>query len=110
MDFYFKKDPKTLQVTVKSYKNEQTDLVAALDGMSKELNLKNLLWMTLIHPFNTLKVIFYIHLHAFILYFKKVPYFRKNDYQTLQQEQQLWRRSTPWNLLKNTIRNQFMKK
>jgi DUF1365 family protein len=61
------------------YFNDQRQLFfGRISGQSVEWNNKNLFWTWMRHPLMTFAVVFYIHLHAFILLLKGVPFFGKN--------------------------------
>lgn len=52
---------------------------ASLVGKRKQLNLFHILLLTFMIPFVTLKVILAIHYHAFLLWLKKIPYYKKKE-------------------------------
>jgi uncharacterized protein len=55
----------------------QRTLTSLLTGRARPLNDRTLLWFFIKYPLLTLKVITGIHWHAFHLYLKKIPWFRK---------------------------------
>ncbi len=55
-------------------------------GGRKPLTNARLYGYSLLFPLITLKVIFLIHWHAWVLYFKKVPFFKKNEHPDLQRD------------------------
>lgn len=56
-----------------------TTLISSLRGRREELSDANLIFCTLKYPFVTLGVIGLIHLHALLLWLKKVPFFMKEE-------------------------------
>lgn len=52
---------------------------AVMTGKRKILNTKNIVLETIKFPFVTLKIILGIHWHALLLWFKKIPYFKKAE-------------------------------
>lgn len=56
-----------------------TTLISSLRGSRDELSDANLIFYTLRYPFVTLGVIGLIHLHALLLWLKKVPFFMKEE-------------------------------
>jgi DUF1365 family protein len=77
-NFIFKIPKNNLHVRVDDYQNGKRFLLSALTGKRKKLNDWNLLWYGLIFPLITLKIIFLIHWQAVILYFKGIPFHKKN--------------------------------
>ncbi|HSZ72704.1 MAG TPA: DUF1365 domain-containing protein [Cytophagaceae bacterium] len=61
-------------------------LLSSISGKKEEFSDVNLLKRFLSIPFITLKVIILIHWQAFLIYLKKIPYYKKN--QDLQFQQQ----------------------
>ena len=49
-------------------------LCSVLNGKQRPLNNRWLFWLTLKYPFITLKVIFFIHWHALLLWLRRTPY------------------------------------
>lgn len=65
------------QVNIDNYSNGDLMLVSAVRGRSCELTTLRLLLFSLKYPFLSLKIIFLIHWHALVLWFRKVPFLRK---------------------------------
>ncbi|MBX9852064.1 MAG: DUF1365 domain-containing protein [Cytophagaceae bacterium] len=85
-DFRLRVPEEKLKINIDDYKNGKKFLLSALTGQRRELNNFNLLVYGLRFPFITLKVIFLIHWQALILYFKKIPYYKKLHNIHLQKE------------------------
>lgn len=86
LDFNFKIPDERLNIRVDDVSDGEKILYASLTGKRRALDKRNLLWLTLRFPFVTLKVISLIHVHALWLYFKKVPFYPKQDHPHLQKE------------------------
>jgi uncharacterized protein len=59
-------------------------LVSVLSGKQRALTAARLTWYLLKYPLITLKVIFFIHWHALLLWMKKIPFHRKSAHPELQ--------------------------
>ncbi|MEC7181346.1 MAG: DUF1365 family protein, partial [Bdellovibrionota bacterium] len=81
-------EEKTEQLFLKvdSIQNDSKILTATFSSKSKEINYKNLISLIFSFPFQTLRIIFLIHWHAFILWFKKLKYIKKNENKDKQTE------------------------
>jgi len=86
LDFNFKIPDEHLDIRVDDISGGEKILYASLTGQRKVLNTRNLLWLTLRYPLVTLKIISLIHFHALWLYFRKVPFYAKQDSPHLQKE------------------------
>jgi DUF1365 family protein len=73
-----------LSLTVDVVREGKKPFFASLTGKRRQLNTPNLLWLTLCFPWVTWQVIVFIHIHALILWLKKVPFFWKNENAHLQ--------------------------
>jgi DUF1365 family protein len=60
-------------------------LVSAISGVKQKLTDASMLKSFFSIPFITLKVIVLIHWQAFLIYLKKIPYYKKNQDQQFQQ-------------------------
>jgi hypothetical protein len=76
-DFHLRLKPKTLAVQIDDFAGAERTLHSALAGTRIPLTTGKLAWFLLKYPLVTLKVIALIHLQAFRLWLKKVPYFPK---------------------------------
>jgi uncharacterized protein len=85
-DFNLKIPGEKLEIRVDDFENRQKILISALTGARAEFTNRNLFWFTLKYPLITLKVIFLIHGHAFLLWLKRAPFHRKAENPLLQTE------------------------
>jgi DUF1365 family protein len=78
-DFRFDFPGERLRVLIDDYSGDERTLLSALTGNRMELNLGNLLALTLKYPLVTLKIITLIHWEALRLWLKGIPHRRKED-------------------------------
>ncbi|MFH0736413.1 MAG: DUF1365 domain-containing protein [bacterium] len=83
-DFQLFIPDEKLQIKIDDYKTENKIFTTFLSGEKKTLNNKNLIKYSFKYPFVTIKVIGAIHWQALKLIFKKVSYFKKNEFLDLQ--------------------------
>lgn len=86
MDFEINIPNETLNIKIDDFDVNGKFLYTVMSGPRKELTNRNLFWATLKYPLVTLKVIFLIHFHALLLWFKRVPYYEKTSNPHLQKE------------------------
>lgn len=77
-DFIFNVPNDSLFMRVDDYQKGKRFLISALRGKQKKLNDVNLLWYGFRFPFITIKIIVLIYWQALVLYFKGIPYQKKN--------------------------------
>lgn len=85
-DFNLGVPTEKLQIRIDDQEQGATILRSALTGHREELTTSRLLWFMLKYPLITLKVIGLIHWHAFLLWLKRIPYYRKAADPELQRE------------------------
>jgi uncharacterized protein len=85
-DFNLQLPGEKLALRVDDYEGDKKILITALTGTRAEFTNRNLFWITLKYPCITFKVIFLIHLHAFFLWLKRVPFYRKAQNPELQRD------------------------
>lgn len=86
LDFYIKPPDEKLEIRVDDYKNGEKIFISVLTGEKHKLSAGTLFWYAFRYPLQPQRVIFLIHLHAFILWLKKLKYHRKEDNPELQKE------------------------
>lgn len=88
MDFNLKVPGEKLELVIDELKTGENKKIfySGMVGGRKPLTNARLYGYSLLFPLITLKVIFLIHWHAWILYFKKVPFFKKNEHPDLQRD------------------------
>lgn len=79
-EFVFSLDPPSekLNIRIDSCKNGERLFISTLTGEKKPLGSMRLFWYGLRFPLLTLRIISLIHLQAFYLWLKKIPYHKKN--------------------------------
>jgi DUF1365 family protein len=83
-DFNLEIPDRELKIHIDDYKEGKRFFLSALTGVQDRLTNLNLLWYTLRFPLITLQIIALIHWHALRLWFKKIPYHKKNANLELQ--------------------------
>lgn len=79
-DFNLRVPDNRLKIKIDDYKKGKKVFQASLTGDKISLNNFNLLKLTFLFPFVTLKVFFSIHWQALILWYKKIRFFRKSEF------------------------------
>ena len=77
--FRIKRPGQLLSLGVDTYSGEQPVLRAAYSGQREKIKARAMFLNMIRIPFVTFKVIALIHWHALLLFFKKVPYFNKDE-------------------------------
>jgi uncharacterized protein len=85
-DFKIRVPGEKLQIHIDDRAGDQRILLSAVTGIRKPLTDARLFWFVLKYPLLTLRVIFLIHWHAFLLWVKKVPFHRKSAQPELQSD------------------------
>lgn len=77
--FYVKLKDESLVLSVNEFRENQTVFVSTMRGRRKELSDKSVLFYALKYPLVTLKVITAIHVEAFRLLLKRIPFYEKDQ-------------------------------
>ncbi len=85
-DFHLRLPGEKLHITVNDADAEGQVLITSLTGTRRSLTDAALLACAVKYPLLTLRVIFLIHWHAFLLWLKRVPWFSKSANRELQQD------------------------
>ncbi len=85
-DFKLRIPGHMLDIHIDDRNSERRVLLSALTGKRRALTSARLFWFTLKYPLLTLKVIFFIHWHAFRLWMKRVPFHKKAENPELQRD------------------------
>ena len=83
-DFRFEPLDDRLAVHIDDYKGAEKTLISTLTGKREELTTARLFAFTFKYPLITLKVIGLIHWHAFLLWMRRIPFYRKEAHTELQ--------------------------
>lgn len=79
--FSIKHNTNSINLSVQTQDLSQKPiLTATMQGILKQIKIKEVLKSFLKHPFINYKVIFFIHLQAFILFMRKLPYYKKGQF------------------------------
>lgn len=82
-----------LSIFIDDRDERNSTLKVWLKGDIMPANNKNLILQTFKIPFSTFKTIFLIHWHALILWLKGIRFYKKDEYQDLQQGTLIWKTS-----------------
>jgi DUF1365 family protein len=92
MNFKIEHDEENISIIIKDErKTGELELVTTMRGKKIELSDKKLLFYFFRHPLMTLQVIFFIHIHALILFLKRIPYYKKSDESEYQRGYYSWK-------------------
>lgn len=80
-----------LNILIQNIHTGETTVSANLIGKRKELSDLNLFIMFFKYPLVTIKVFAAIHYQALLLYLKKIPYTKKDQFSQFQTETDLWK-------------------
>lgn len=83
-DFKLRTPAERLEIAVNDVAGDQTILVSTLVGQRRPLTDAELVRLTFKYPLVTMRVISLIHWHAFKLWCRRVPWYRKADRPDLQ--------------------------
>ncbi len=85
-DFQLDVPTEKLNIRIDDYKDDLRFFVSTLTGKKKELTSGRLIGYFFRFPFITLQIIFLIHWHAFLLWLKKIRFYRKSELPELQRD------------------------
>lgn len=85
-DFKLRVPDDKLDIHIDDREGDRPILLSALTGERKPLTDARLLWFVVKYPLLTLRVIFLIHWHAFLLWCKRIPVHRKAAQPELQRD------------------------
>ncbi len=85
-DFRFEAPSERLRIFIDDYRNEERELISSLTGARVPLTTGNLARFTLKYPLITLKIIAAIHWEALRLWWKRVPFHRKERHPDQQRD------------------------
>ena len=83
-DFRINIPDENMAISINDIENDKLVFISTLTGKRKSLTNARLWWYAFRFPLITLRIIFLIHWHAFLLYLKKLPYHKKSDHANLQ--------------------------
>jgi DUF1365 family protein len=85
-DFRLDLPGEKLNIRIDDYKGDERFFVSTLTGKKKTLTSGRLLGYFFRFPFITLQIIFLIHWHAFLLWLKKIRFYKKGEHKELQRD------------------------
>ena len=78
-DFKLGLPAESWRVNIDDYDGAEKVLLSSVRGERRELTSARLVWYAFKYPLLSLKIIALIHWHAFLLWIRKVPFFRKTE-------------------------------
>jgi len=85
-DFNLTIPDEKLNLRIDDYKKGDRFFISTLTGKKKPLNNFYLIWYSCRFPLITLRIIFLIHWHAFLLWMKNLSYHKKSENKDLQRD------------------------
>lgn len=78
--FHFRIDQpaNAWSIHIDNLTDSKPSLLSSIRGKRQELTASRLAWYAMKYPLISLSIIFRIHLHALLLFLKKIPYFAKS--------------------------------
>lgn len=92
MNFKIENNKDKLNIVIKDQrKTGELEIITSMTGERVELSDKKLIYYFFRHPLMTFQIIFFIHLHALILFIKRIPYYKKTDESEFQRGYHSWK-------------------
>lgn len=85
-DFHLHIPSDKLNIRIDDYSDNKRIFISTLTGEKKNITTRNLLFYALRFPLIPLRIMFLIHWNAFLLWMKKIRFFRKSEYPELQKD------------------------
>ena len=85
-DFNLAIPGKKLNVRIDDYKDNERFFISTLNGVETPLTNLKLFWYSIRFPLIPLRIMSLIHWQAFLLWLKKIHYYKKNENKHLQQD------------------------
>jgi len=104
-DFRISLPEETTLWAIDTLRNGEKTLISSLKGRRLDLSIHHMLALTARYPFVTLKVIFLIHWHAFLLWLKRTRFYLKESKASRQTEVRRPHKSLRKNEKKETSRS-----
>ena len=92
LHFKFRWTEQGFTLDIDDYEEDQLVLITRMRSSFSPLSSIDLIKKTIAFPFSTIRTISLIHYHAFLLWMKKIRYYKKNEFLNLQQGALPWRR------------------
>lgn len=83
-DFRLGAPGESWRVNIDDYDGPERMLLSAIRGERRALTASRLFWYAFKYPMLSVRIIMLIHWHAFLLWWKKVPFFRKTERREVQ--------------------------
>ena len=91
MEFRLTRSENKISINIDDFKSGKKILQVNFLGSEQAVTTMSLLGLSLKNPFVTLQFIFFIHLHAFVLWMKGIRYLKKDENKELQKGAQIWK-------------------
>lgn len=85
-DFKLGQPEEVWRVNIDDYAADERMLLSSVRGERRELSSARLVWYAFKYPLLSLRIIGLIHWHALLLWFRRVPFFRKSERIEVQQD------------------------
>lgn len=85
-DFHLRIPDNKLNIRIDDYSENRRIFISTLTGEKREITSGNLLYYALRFPFIPLRIMFLIHWNAFVLWMKKIRFFKKAEHPELQRD------------------------